>query len=472
VGMYQLNPYLRGFWTTPARVKTLEGGRASSKSHDAAGFAVYLAANYTLKFMCARQFQNKISESVYTLLKNKINDSEYAGEFEILKNSITHKRTGSSFIFYGIARNLNEIKSTEGIDILWLEEAQYLTEEQWVTIEATIRKQGSQIWVIFNPDEYLDFAYQRFVVDPMEGWLTKEINWNNNPFLSQTALDMIHALYKSDPELAEHVYGGKPKMGQDKSVIPLLYILAAVDAHKFHNAREILKPENEQNLWVTIGRKRIGFDIADDGDDLCATIEMHGNIAIGSDEWQGLEDELLKSSQRVYDRALETGSEIVFDSIGVGAQAGPKFKEMNDARGFSIVYEGFNAGAGVMDPDKVYMKLPHQTITNKQQFANVKAQVWREVSNRFRKTYEYVVKGVPHPIDQMISIDSSCFTERRLRKIQQELSAPRKDKDGRGLEKVESKDDMRTRQVKSPNLADAFIMACIQPKRAAKGFFT
>src|SRR3990172_43246 len=113
--MYQLNPALRDFWRAKSRYKALYGGRASSKSHDAAGFAVFLAANYKVRILCARQFQNRISESVYNLIKDKIENSEFNGEFDLTKNSIVHKGTGSEFIFYGIARNLSEIKSTEGI---------------------------------------------------------------------------------------------------------------------------------------------------------------------------------------------------------------------------------------------------------------------------------------------------------------------------------------------------------------------
>ena len=67
-----LNPVLRDFWTTQSRNKILYGGRASSKSWDAAGFAIYLANNYKLRFLCARQIQNKIAESVYALLKIQI----------------------------------------------------------------------------------------------------------------------------------------------------------------------------------------------------------------------------------------------------------------------------------------------------------------------------------------------------------------------------------------------------------------
>ena len=470
--MYRLNPFLRAFWATRARYKVLHGGRASSKSHDAAGFAVYLAANYTLKFMCARQFQNKISESVYVLIKEKIEQSEYNGEFEFTKNSITHKKTGSTFIFYGIARNLNEIKSTEGVDILWLEEANYLTEEQWNVINPTIRKQGSQVWIIFNPDEYLDFAYQHFVVNPPADCIAQEINWPNNPFLTVTMLEVIEDEYKRDPANAKHVYGGVPKMGQDKSVINLLYVLAAIDAHKKLAALDADKPEAERRVWERAGKKTIGFDIADDGNDLCATIEAHGNIVTGADEWAGLEDELLKSSTRVFNRALELGASITYDSIGVGAQAGSKFKELNEARKLSIEYEAFNAGGQVDKPDGVYMKLPHITIKNKDHFANIKAQKWDEVATRFRKTYEVIEQGAKHPVDELISIDSETFPPKLLAKLKMELSAPRKDVDGNGRFKVESKKDLAKRDIKSPNLADAFIMALIKAKRKAAGFFS
>lgn len=470
--MYQLNPFLRAFWAAKARNKVLYGGRASSKSHDAAGFAVYLAANYTLKFMCARQFQNKISDSVYVLLKDKIENSEYNDEFIFTKNSITHKTTGSTFIFYGIARNLAEIKSTEGIDILWLEEANYLTEDQWNVINPTIRKQGSQVWVIFNPDEFMDFAYQNFVVNPPENTIKQEVNFDNNPFLTVTMLELIADEFQRDPIGAKHIYGGVPKMGQDKSVINLLYVLAAIDAHKKIVELDKDKPEAERRRWTKEGRKTIGFDVADDGDDRCATIEAEGNIVTGGDEWKALEDELLKSCTRVFNRAVEFGGSITFDSIGVGAHAGAKFKELNDAREMSVEYEAFNAGGGVDKPDGVYMKLPHVIIKNKDHFANIKAQKWDEVATRFRKTYEVIEQGANHPVDELISIDSSTFPPKLLDKLKMELCSPKKDHDGNGRFKVESKKDLIKRGIKSPNLADAFIMALIKAKRRAAGFFS
>ena len=126
-----LNPALRSFWTAPARGRVLYGGRSSSKSWDAAGFAIFLASTLKVRFCCARQFQNKIAESVYTVLKLQIERFGLAAEFDITDRSIVHKTTGSEFIFYGLARNLQEIRSLEDVDVLWIEEAHFLTKEQW-----------------------------------------------------------------------------------------------------------------------------------------------------------------------------------------------------------------------------------------------------------------------------------------------------------------------------------------------------
>ena len=459
--MYSLNPNLKKFWRLKRRYKILYGGRGSGKSHDAAGMAIYLAANFTLRILCARKFQNKIEESVYTLLKDKIADSQWANDFDILKSSIRNKKTGSEFLFYGIARNLNEIKSTEGVDILWLEEAQYLTSEQWFTIEPTIRKKSSQIWIIWNPDEVMDFVYQHFVVDPPEDSVQMLMNWEKNPFLSDTMLKVVAEAYRKDRKNAEHVYGGIPKTGGDKSVISLEYILAAVDAHK-------------KLGWEPTGAHVVGFDVADDGEDKNALSYVHGNVICGIDEWEGLENQILKSSTKVWKYAENRNASVNFDSIGIGAHAGSKFSEINDAsKGFKLSYSPFNAGSGVPDPKGVYMELPHVKILNGDQFSNAKAYWWSNVADRFRKTYEAVILGITtHPVEELISIDSSCMTKKMLNQVCQELAAPRKDIDGNGKFKVESKEDMKNkRKIKSPNVADAVIMSLIKPKRDPAGFF-
>jgi phage terminase large subunit len=453
--MYSLNPRLRHVWTTRARNKVIYGGRSSSKSHDAAGFAVFLASTVKVKILCARRFQNKISESVYALIESKIAASPGAADFELTNNSIRNKRTGSEFLFYGIERSLNEIKSLEGVDILWLEEANYLTEGQCEVIFPTIRKQGSEIWMIFNPDSFTDYVYQNFVVNPPPNTIVQKINWDDNPFLSETMLEVIHEHFRRDPEGARHIYGGEAKMNNDRAVIPYLYVQACIDAH-------------EKLGFEASGSRRIGFDVADDGGDLNSLVFTHGNVTEWLETWAGLENEILKSTSRAWNAALERGASVTFDCIGVGAHVGAKFNELNEGRNHTqrVESDAFNAGAGVPNPDDVYMELAHTDILNKDHFSNAKAFFWEQVATRMRKTYEAVNGIATYPDDEYISISSDCP---ELEQLAIELSTPMKDVDLNGRFKVESKKDLIKRGIKSPNRADAFIMSHINMDRDGLG---
>ena len=448
-----LNPVLRPFWTKPARNRVLYGGRASSKSWDAAGFATFLADRYKLRVLCVRQFQNRISESVYALLKIQIERFGLSGRFDIQRDKIYSTRTGSEFMFYGLWRSIDEIKSLESIDILWIEEAHNLTEEQWKVLEPTIRKAGSQVWVIFNPKLATDFAYKRFVVNPPPDTIVRKINYDENPFLSATMLRIIDAARAEDAEEFDHVYGGEPKQDDDGVIIKRSWILAAIDAHKALG----FKAE---------GRKRTGFDIADSGQDKCATVYAHGSVALTADMWKAAEDELLKSCTRVYHAARELGSDVTYDSIGVGASAGAKFGEINVALpgALPLKYSKFNAGAAVWKPEAVYS----QGTKNKDMFSNIKAQAWWLLADRFRNTYNAIRKGEKYPIDQMISLSSDLP---HLNLLIDELSTPLRDYDANGRVKVESKKDLAKRQVPSPNLADAMVMAYAPEVMETAGIF-
>jgi phage terminase large subunit len=436
-----LNPALKDFWMTPARNRVLHGGRASSKSWDAAGFATFLASNYRLRILCARQFQNKIEESVYTLLKLQIERFGLRDQFRVLDNKIIHRETGTEFLFYGLWRSIDEIKSLEGIDILWIEEAHNLTEAQWEVLEPTIRKAGSQIWVIFNPKLATDFAYKRFVVNPPPNTVVRRINYDENPFLSSTMLQIIEAAKAEDYDDYEHIYLGMPREDDEGSIIKRSWIMASVDAHK---ALEL----------APAGRKRLGFDVADSGEDKCAQIYAHGSIVSWADMWKAGEDELLKSCTRVYHAARERGADVTYDSIGVGASAGAKFAELNAAliEGRRVNYAKFNAGGAVWRPEAVYS----EGTKNKDMFANIKAQAWWMLADRFRNTYNAVRNGQKFSPDELISLASDLpFLDQLI----EELATPKRDYDQNGRVKVESKKDLAKRDVASPNLADAAVMA-------------
>ncbi|MCK5617009.1 phage terminase large subunit, partial [Candidatus Pacearchaeota archaeon] len=137
--------------TPNKQVRVLYGGRGSTKSWDAGRMALNLSCVCMGNVLCLRQHQNKIAHSVYKLLKTQIINEGVADLYDILQNTITHRLTGSEFTFLGIARNIEEIKSTEDVDIIWIEEAEAVTEEQWDIIDPLARKQGAQIWIVFNP---------------------------------------------------------------------------------------------------------------------------------------------------------------------------------------------------------------------------------------------------------------------------------------------------------------------------------
>lgn len=447
-----LNPNLRPFWETIARNRVLVGGRSSSKSWDAAGVAVIMGSMMTLRFCCTRQFQNKIAESVYVLLKIQIENLGLRDEYHIDATSIRHKLTGTEFLFYGLARNIDEIKSLEGIDILWIEEAHNLTHEQWKILEPTIRKEGSQVWVIFNPKFATDFVYQRFVVNPPPDTIVRHINFNENPFLSDTMKRIIDAARLEDEEEFAHVYLGVPLTDDDRVIIKRSWFNAAIDAH----LRLGFEPE---------GADVLGYDVADDGDDKNAYVKAKGSVALACMEWKGGEDKLTKSVALVYS-AAEEGSKIVYDSIGVGAFVGAKLNELTEGQEDLITHEGFNAGGAVRDPKKYYMREGKKR--NIDMFSNLKAQAWWAVADRFRNTYEAINTGKEFPPDQLISISSDIPD---LAALGTELCTPRRDFDKNGKVKVESKDDLKARKVKSPNRADAFIMA-FEGSTNSNGFFS
>lgn len=446
-----LNPALREFWTTPARNRVLYGGRSSSKSWDAAGFAVFLAANYSVRFLCARQFQNRISESVHTLLKLQIARFGLSHEFQVTQTAIRHVKTGSEFLFYGLWRHIDEIKSLESIDICWIEEAHNLTNAQWEVLEPTLRGEGSQFWIIFNPRLASDFVYRRFVTQTPPRTVRRRINYDENPFLSRTIRNVIDAKRIENAEDYAHVYLGEPREDDDTVIIRRAWVRAAIDAHRRLGLE-------------ALGARRVGFDVADSGGDLNAAVVVDGFLCVGVDEWKAAEDELLKSAGRVHGLAREHNAAIDYDSIGVGAFAGAHFQALNAELGAAVAWCGFNAGSGVVNPEARIDVRDPQSKRNKDFYANLKAQAWWSVAARFRNTFNYVERGVVCAPDEMIAIDSGVP---HLDRLIDELCTPRRDFDAAGRAKVESKKDLARRDVPSPNLADAFVMAFAPRERGS-----
>ena len=193
----------------PHRFKVFYGGRDGAKSWTFADALLNIGARIPKRIVCGREFQNSIDESVHYLLEQKINNSKlpYTVEKYRIYNSI-----GTEFIFKGLSKqDAAAIKSLEGADIVWVEEAQNVSEGSWKNLIPTVRKDGSEIWVSFNPDIEDAPTYQRFVLNPPPDTLLQLVNYNDNPWSSKVLAPEREQMRLKDYTAFENVWLGKPR---------------------------------------------------------------------------------------------------------------------------------------------------------------------------------------------------------------------------------------------------------------------
>jgi len=166
----------------PKRYKVIHGGRGSAKSWSVARALVSIGATKPIRVLCARETQKSIQESVHRRLKDQIESLGLDQVYTIQENKILGTN-GTEFTFAGIRQQgVANLKSYEGTDICWVEEAQVVTKKSWDVLIPTIRKPGSEIWVTFNPELDTDETLSRFVIRPPEDSVVIEMNWQDNPW--------------------------------------------------------------------------------------------------------------------------------------------------------------------------------------------------------------------------------------------------------------------------------------------------
>jgi phage terminase large subunit len=159
--------------------KCAYGGRYGLKSWSFARALLIQAAAKPLRILCAREVQKSIKDSVHSLLSDQIQALGLGANYQILDTEIRGVN-GSSFVFAGLASHTVEsIKSFEGADIVWVEEARAVSEKSWKVLLPTIRKPGSEVWVSFNPELDDDPAYLRFVTHPPPGCVTVKTSYRD-----------------------------------------------------------------------------------------------------------------------------------------------------------------------------------------------------------------------------------------------------------------------------------------------------
>lgn len=201
----------------PARYKVLHGGRGSAKSWSIAQIFLVDGMKDRMRFLCVRELQVSIKDSVHKLLKDLIHDLNLEHFYTVTQTSIVGKN-GTEFIFEGLRHNVAKIKSYEGIDRVWVEEAHLVSKISWEVLIPTIRKDDSEIWVSFNPELESDETYQRFVMAPPSSAIVIEINWRDNPWFPEVLYNEMMELKARDYDSYLTVWEGKCRQALEGAV--------------------------------------------------------------------------------------------------------------------------------------------------------------------------------------------------------------------------------------------------------------
>ena len=195
----------------PYRYKIMYGGRGAGRSWSIARTLLIKAMREEILVLCTRELQKSIKGSVYRLLRNQIRllGLQHYYPDHLQTGTTLRCINGSEFVFFGTRYNADEIRSTEGIDICWIEEAHNLTEDGWDVITPTVRKPGSEIWASFNTRFKSDTLYDKFVEHaPPPNSLVIHSTFEDNPYISQELLDEQEFMRETDYENWLHVWKG------------------------------------------------------------------------------------------------------------------------------------------------------------------------------------------------------------------------------------------------------------------------
>lgn len=290
---------------TPAPFKILFGGRGSSKSWDFARALLLLGSKRPLFIVCAREVQKSIKDSVHKLLADQVVElgfhrhiDEETGEevpefYEILDSEI-RGANGTTFVFIGL-NNIQSVKSMEGIDILWVTEANHVSKAKWNILLPTVRRdppfgpfqEGSEIWVDFNPELMSDDTYQMFVVSPPEGAIVIEINYYDNPFFPQFLRKQMEEMRAKDPDEYMTVWEGKPRKAMQGAIFVTELTAGILDGRisphiKYDKTRPVIATfdlgDSDMTamwVWQQIGNTHLAIDyVEENGKDITYFIEI------------------------------------------------------------------------------------------------------------------------------------------------------------------------------------------------------
>lgn len=432
------------------------GGRGGYKTESTARALLFLGAQKQLNILCAREIQKSIKDSVHSTLKRLVRELSMFHLYQVLDKEIRGSN-GTRISFSGLLRNVESIKSADSIDIVWVEEAESLSDNSWQTLIPTIRKPGSEIWATFNPRDEFSWIWRQVkprideirntgIYEDKETVIVKTY-LDENPFASQELINESTKLKEQDIKLWLHIYGGEVYSDYKDSIIQPEWFDAAIDSHKKLN-------------FKALGVKSTGFDPADTGD-AKALMQRHGSVIMNGMLWT--HGELPEAIDLSFENSLKWGSDnMVYDDDGLGKSMKVYLANVNVSR--KIVVTPYNGNATPDNPDHLYTEYKDQPDNekkkNKDYFKNKRSQYYKFLADRFEATYNAINKGIYTDPEQLISI---CSEIDDIDVLKHELISIKKVRGNNTFYQIQSKKDAMKEGIKSPNYADSLKMCFANP---------
>ena len=360
------------------RYRIAVGGRGSGKSMTVATMCI-LEAIQGKRILCCREFQNSIAESVHSLVAALIDQLGVRG-FTITRDRISHS-SGGEFIFRGLSRNIESVKSLFGVNVVWVEEAQTISEESLRVLTPTIREAGSYFIMCANPRSQADPFTETFLkgrdgqLRTGEGVFEDElhtivmVNYDRNPFFpKELDLERQRDRRTLSSAMYAHVWEGFTLDEVDNSLILADWFDAALEV-------------GERIKYRESGAKVCGHDISDSGADAKAVVVRHGARVIDMGlKHDGTASDGLDWAVDFVDR--HHCDSFVYDQDGVGLGLAREVERSLGNRNINIT--GFRGGESPENPDAFFDG--HRK--NRDAFFNRRAQAYWGLRERFWKTYQ------------------------------------------------------------------------------------
>jgi len=211
----KIPPKLIPVFADKYRYRGAYGGRGSGKTRSFAkmagafGYRLAYEANKRGVIVCGREFQNSLSESSFAEVKEAIlSEPQLAQYYDIGENFIRTKNKAISFEFIGLRRNLDSIKSKARVHLIWVDEAEPVSETAWLKIVPTVREHDSEIWVTWNPERKHSATHKRFRENPPTDSMIVELNWRDNPLFPDVLEQERLEDFAKRPQQYEHIWEG------------------------------------------------------------------------------------------------------------------------------------------------------------------------------------------------------------------------------------------------------------------------